>query len=106
MSTILKWFGILVIVLSLFPIVLGALLSAEIYSMLPAPQGSDVTVLEAILYSLVGQILFAVFVGFALMIFMVGAVSYYVGNSGIQGSKQLSLLRELLSEMKRIEYAD
>ncbi|MCY3780401.1 MAG: hypothetical protein OXG78_08850 [Chloroflexi bacterium] len=73
--------------------------------MFPAPQGSDVTILETITYSFVGQILFAVFVGFALTFFMVDAVSCYVGNPGIPGSKQLSLLQELLSEMKWIEYA-
>lgn len=104
MSTVLKWFGILVIVLSLPAVVFGGLISLEIGASMPVPTGRNITVLEALLYSLVGQLVFVMFVGFALLILMAGAVIYYVGNSGIQGSKQLGLMRELLREWKRFEH--
>ena len=106
MSTILKWFGVLVIVLSLLALAFGGILALEITSRISVPEGREFTMLEALIYSLAGQIVFVLFIGLALMIFLAGVVSYYVGNSGIQGSKQLSLLRDLLSELKRIEYAD
>ncbi len=104
MSSFLKWFGILVIVLSFVPMVFGAIVSLDIVSLIPAQTEGDLSVFEAILFSLGGQILFAAFVGFGLLVFLAGAVSYFIGNSGIQGSKQLALLRELLKEWKRFEH--